>query len=75
MLPGCPNVVSYVKKGCVQQHRHSYLFVGVRKQVALCGVGRNVSFRGQKEEGTMCDLKLAAAVDKFKVATCRTVFR
>ena len=73
MLCDCPNIVSDVK-GCVQQHRHSYLFDGVPKQVALCGVGRNLSFGGQKEEGTMCDLQLPSAVDKFKLATYWTVF-
>ena len=55
------------------KHRHSYLFVSVPKQVALCGVGRILSFRVQKVEGTMCDLQLAAAVDKFKLATYWTV--
>jgi hypothetical protein len=68
-------IVSHVKKGCAQQHRHSYLFVGVPKQVAWCGVGRNLSFGVQKEEGTVCDPQLAAASDKFKFAPYLTVFR
>ena len=69
MLSDCLKIVSDVTKRGVQ-HRLSYLFVGVSKQVALCGVGRNLSFRVMKKEvGTMCDLQLAAYVDKFNFAT------